>query len=600
MNEIKKVTIAGSGVLGYQIAFQTAYHGFEVTIYDINDEVLNNAKEKFNSLAENYKKDLNASKDQISKVEKNLHYTSDLKEAIKNADLLIEAIPEDIKIKTEFYKKISKLAAEKTIFVSNSSTLLPSQFALSTGRPEKFLNLHFGNQIWLRNTAEIMSHPGTDALVKEKIIDFAKHIGMVPIVLKKEIPGYVLNSLLNPFLNAAMQLWIGDYASPNTIDKTWMLGTGSPYGPMALYDIVGLTTPYNIYKIQVENGKKEDKPILDRLKKEFIDQNKLGVSTGEGFYHYPNPAWQQKNFLSVPKADPSKRKIKNVVVAGSGVLGYQIAVQAAYSGYKTTVYDVSEESLDKAKSRFNTLAEEYKTNLKASEEQVKNTRNKLSYTTDLKNAIANTDLIIEAVPESLEIKKDFWQKASEYAPDHTIFASNSSTFLPSQLNKFVADPTRFINFHFANHIMIRNTVEIMASNKTNPLIYAEIVEFAKTINMLPIELKKEKSGYVLDSLLIPLLIAGLALWANDVADPETIDKTWMIATGASFGPMAILDLNGMNTNYNVVQNIPGDLTTFIAKKMKSDLINKGKLGQQSGEGFYKYPNPSWQEKDFLK
>jgi 3-hydroxybutyryl-CoA dehydrogenase len=72
----------------------------------------------------------------------------------------------------------------------------------------------------------------------------------------------VLNSLLNPFLNAGMQLWIGDYATPETIDKTWMLGTGSPYGPMALYDIIGLTTPYNIYKLQVEKGKTDDKIVL--------------------------------------------------------------------------------------------------------------------------------------------------------------------------------------------------------------------------------------------------------------------------------------------------------------------------------------------------
>ena len=142
--------------------------------------------------------------------------------------------------------------------------------------------------------------------------------------------------------------------------------------------------------------------------------------------------------------------------------------------------------------------------------------------------------------------------------------------------------------------------EIMGSDQTDPTVYNEIVEFAKSIAMLPVELKKEKSGYVLDSLLIPLLVAGLALWANDVADPATIDKTWRIATGAPFGPMAILDLNGMNTNYNILKEIPGELTQKIAEKLKTELIDKGKLGQQSGEGFYKYPEPEWQSKDFLK
>lgn len=164
---------------------------------------------------------------------------------------------------------------------------------------------------------------------------------------------------------------IGDYATPETIDKTWMLGTGSPYGPMALYDVIGLTTPYNIYKLQVEKGKTDDKIVLDKLKSTFIDQNKLGISTGEGFYKYPNPSWQSPDFLKVPEADLSKISIKNVVVAGSGVLGFQIAVQCAYFGYKVMVYDVHDEALSKAKNRFDVLAEEYKNYLKADEEKSK-------------------------------------------------------------------------------------------------------------------------------------------------------------------------------------------------------------------------------------
>lgn len=129
MSKIKNVTVAGSGVLGFQIAFQTAIHGFETTVYDISDEVLEKAKAKFEGLAESHKKDLGATEEQIAKARERLHYSSDLAFAVKDADLLIEAVPEDIKIKTEFYKQLSAIAPEKTIFVSNSSTLLPSQFA---------------------------------------------------------------------------------------------------------------------------------------------------------------------------------------------------------------------------------------------------------------------------------------------------------------------------------------------------------------------------------------------------------------------------------------------------------------------------------------
>lgn len=144
----KNITVAGSGVLGYQIAFQTAFHGFNVTVYDINDAVLEKAKAKFDTMCDVFKRDLNATQEQLDVTRQNLSYTSDLAEAVKAADLLIEAVPENPKIKIEFYHKLAKVAPKKTVFVTNSSTLLPSQFAEATGRPTQFLALHFANNIW--------------------------------------------------------------------------------------------------------------------------------------------------------------------------------------------------------------------------------------------------------------------------------------------------------------------------------------------------------------------------------------------------------------------------------------------------------------------
>lgn len=596
----KNITIAGSGVLGYQIACQAAYHGFKVTVYDINDEVLEKAKEKFDGLAASYKKDLQATPEQIDAARSNLAYSSNLSEAVKDADLVIEAVPEDVKIKTAFYQELNEVAPEHTVFASNSSTLLPSQFAEATGRPARFLSLHFANQIWLRNTAEIMGHPGTDKALFDEAVQFAREIGMVPIMLHKEQPGYVLNTMLSPFLNAGMELWVNGIADAPTIDKTWMAGTGSPLGPMAFYDVIGITTPYNIYKIQAENGNEADEKIIEMLEKKFIGPNKLGVSTGEGFYTYPDPEFQQPGFLKAPAPDLNKVHIKNVTVAGSGVLGYQIAFHTAFHGFKVTVYDVSEAEINKAKAKFEGLAESYRKDIQATAEQIEATQANLGYSADLAAAVSDADLVIEAVPESEDIKKKFYGELGESAPEKTIFASNSSTLLPSRLTTFTDRPGKFLNLHFANHIHIRNTAEVMAAKETDAKVYEEIVEFAKAIGMIPITLKQEKSGYVLDSLLIPLLLAGLYLWANEVADPATIDKTWMVATGAPFGPMAILDKNGMNTNYNIIRSLPDDQFQAIAEKLKSELIDKGKLGEASGEGFYHYPDPEYLKPNFLK
>jgi len=296
--DFKNVTIAGSGVLGYQIAFQTAFHNFNVTVYDINDEVLEKAKAKFDILSEAFKQDLGATDDQLQATKARLSYTSDLAEAVRDADLVIEAVPENPQIKIEFYQKLAKVAPEKTVFATNSSTLLPSQFAAYTGRPEKFVALHFANEIWKHNTGEVMKHPGTSDEVFESLLVFAKQIGMVPLAIHKEQPGYIVNSLLVPLLSAGMDLWIRDVADIETVDKTWMVATGAPLGPFGILDVVGITTAYNINKMVADKTKDPVKlKIADKLKAEFIDKGKLGVETGEGFYKYPNPSFKQKDFL---------------------------------------------------------------------------------------------------------------------------------------------------------------------------------------------------------------------------------------------------------------------------------------------------------------
>lgn len=294
----QNITVAGSGVLGSQIAYQTAFKGFNVSVYDINDEALERAKERINGLKEHYKKDLNATDEEVNLAYERISFNSNLSKAVTDADLVIEAIPEVVQIKTDFYNELGNVAPEKTIFATNSSTLLPSQFADATGRPAKFLALHFANEIWKNNTAEVMKHPGTDMKVFNEVIEFAKAIGMVALPLYKEQPGYILNSLLVPLLDAAQLLLLNEVADAETIDKTWMIATGAPQGPFAILDVVGINTAYNITLAKAKaTGSQEYEKLAELLKSEYIDKGKLGRATGEGFYTYPNPNFMKPGFL---------------------------------------------------------------------------------------------------------------------------------------------------------------------------------------------------------------------------------------------------------------------------------------------------------------
>ncbi|MCF6294220.1 MAG: 3-hydroxyacyl-CoA dehydrogenase [Flavobacteriaceae bacterium] len=296
---IKNVTIAGAGTLGSQIAWQTAFKGFNVTVYDAFETGLERGKQFHQQFANLFLNTRGASQEDIDQTFARLNYTTNLAEAVKDADLISESIPENLEIKKTFYIELAKVAPKKTIFTTNSSTLLPSQYAEETGRPEKFLALHFANWIWDANIGEVMGHPKTESKYFDVVIAFAKDIGMVPVPIYKEQHGYVINSLLGPLLQAAGNLLVNKVSDFETIDKTWMITSGAKMGPCAIMDMVGLETVYNIEKLWSE--KLNDKLGLARaeyFRKNFIDKGKLGMKTGEGFYTYPNPKYKDPDFLS--------------------------------------------------------------------------------------------------------------------------------------------------------------------------------------------------------------------------------------------------------------------------------------------------------------
>ena len=243
---IKKVVVAGGGVLGSQIALQSAYCGFDVTIWLRSEGSIERAKpklERFKNIyidtLEQMKTDTSAycrgltDKTDLSDPEldelkqkaqtayDSLTLTTSYEDAAADADLIIEAIAENPEQKIAFYTELAKYMDEKTILVTNSSTLLPSMFAEYTGRPEKYLALHFANTIWQNNTAEVMGHPGTEQEYYDEVVKFAEDINMIPLKLKKEQPGYILNSLLVPFLNAAQALLANDVAGAKPGNNSW-------------------------------------------------------------------------------------------------------------------------------------------------------------------------------------------------------------------------------------------------------------------------------------------------------------------------------------------------------------------------------------------
>ena len=312
--------------------------------------------------------------------------------------------------------------------------------------------------------------------------------------------------------------------------------------------------------------------------------------------------------------------MKNIVIMGGGVLGSQIAFQTAFCDYNVTVWLRSEGSIERTKAKLELVKNSYMDaiNLMAMPEgksfnnwcrgiadadnfnkdelinKVMGLSDKIKLELDMKKALEDADLVIESMAEDFEAKKDLYLKMAPLLPEKTIVVTNSSTMLPSKLAKYTGRPDKFLALHFANSIWKNNTAEVMVQPKTEEKYFNEVMEFAKSIRMIALPLKKEKSGYLLNSMLIPLLFSGLDLYVNGVSDFESIDKAWLLGTGAPKGPFQILDTVGLETAYNIVEmylKIPSFLAPYNFKgmaKVLKEYIDAGKLGKASGEGFYKY------------
>ena len=320
MTNFKKIVVAGGGVLGSQIAYQCAYCGFDVTIWLRSEGSITRCQPKIDNLKKTYLEALKLMNDPskahenwcpgladydnfdyddcVKKVENvNVKLELDMKKAFEGADLIIESMAENKDDKIAFYEKMAPLLDEKTVVVTNSSTLLPSMFAKYTGREDKYLSMHFANSIWKNNVAEIMVQAKTDKKYFEQICEFANEIRMLALPVLKEKSGYLLNSMLVPFLLSGLDLYANGISDPESIDLAWTKGTGAPKGPFKIFDTVGLTTALNIVN-QYQKVPGLFKPLVSKMMlpynfkgmkeilEKYIAEGKLGMSSGEGFYKY--------------------------------------------------------------------------------------------------------------------------------------------------------------------------------------------------------------------------------------------------------------------------------------------------------------------------
>jgi 3-hydroxybutyryl-CoA dehydrogenase len=284
--EIARAAVVGAGLMGHGIAQIVAQVGkFEVYLTDVKQEFLDGGLKMIDDSLGRFVRKGELSLNELAEIKGRIHPTLSLEEAVQEADIVVEAAPEDVQLKRRLLSQIDKIAPQHTIMTSNTSSISITLLAKATKRPEKLCGMHFFNPPQLMKLVEIVRGAKTSSETIQTVKEFAQRLGKDPIIVKKDVPGFVVNRILVPALNEAIFLVQDDVADPADIDKAIQLGLNWPMGPLRLVDYIGLDTTLAMAKILAKDTA-EPKKAISTLLRRMVKEGKLGRKAGKGFYDW--------------------------------------------------------------------------------------------------------------------------------------------------------------------------------------------------------------------------------------------------------------------------------------------------------------------------
>jgi len=282
--EVKKPFVVGVGIMGAGVGQLCAQKGYDVTVVDTSEEIVEKAKAKVSAGLSRRIEKGKITQEDMDSVLSRMNWSTDL-ELAKDSDFVVEAIFENIEVKKEVFQKLDSICSPETILASNTTALSISEIASATSRPDKVIGMHFFNPAVIMKLVEVIRGNETSEGTIETTREFAEKLGKVPIVTAKEAPAGIVSRVLGGLLNEATAVYADGIASAEDIDEAMKLGAGLPMGPLALIDMIGLDI--HMAKMETLYGKlKDERYKPSEIIKKMVAEGKLGKKSGEGFYKY--------------------------------------------------------------------------------------------------------------------------------------------------------------------------------------------------------------------------------------------------------------------------------------------------------------------------
>jgi 3-hydroxybutyryl-CoA dehydrogenase len=587
--EFTRVGVVGLGTMGAGIVEVFARSGLQVTAVDRDEAAVHRGRGHIEHSTGRAVARGKLSADQQAELLQRISYATDLK-ALSDVHLVVEAVPEQLDLKRAIFSTLDAICPPEAILATNTSSLSVTEIAVATSRPGKVVGVHFFNPAPVMKLVEVVKSVVTEPDVVADIEDFVASLGKTDVTIGDRA-GFIANALLFGYLNHAAAMYESHYAIREDIDASMRLGCGLPMGPLALLDLIGLDTAFEILDTMYKQSRDRlhaPTPIF----KQMITAGLLGRKAGRGFYTYDGPDSPNVVDDALPPSPEAAvqgaRPVSRVGVVGSGTMATGIVEVFAKAGYEVhyiarsaqkvaAVRGGLERSLEKAVQRGK-LADDARVAALAH----------ISGSADLED-LADVDLVVEAVVEDLTVKQALFANLDEICRPGAVLATTTSSLPVIECAAATSRGADVIGMHFFNPAAVMKLVEVVSTVSTSADVEATALEVSRRIGKQAVRCG-DRAGFIVNALLFPYLNDAVKMLQAHYASSEDIDSAMKVGCGYPMGPFELLDVVGLDVSLAIQRVLylefrePG----FAPAPLLEHLVTAGRLGRKSGKGFREY------------
>ncbi len=519
-----------------------------------------------------------------------IRFSSDLAD-LAECDLVVEAVPEHLDLKRDIFARLDKIVKADAILATNTSSLSVTEISVATQNPRRVVGMHFFNPAPVLKFVEVIRTVVTEDAVVEDVKALAERIGKMPVVIGDKA-GFIANALLFGYLNHAVDMFESRYATREDIDAAMQLGCGLPMGPLALMDLIGLDTAYEVLDTMYKQGRDRlhaPSPIL----KQMVTGGLKGRKTGRGFYTYDEAGSStvvadHLTPLAAGAHEGGLRSVRTVGVVGSGTMATGIIEVFAKAGYAVTYVARSAAKVEAVKAAIAKSLEKAVQRGKLTADDRDAVAGRLNGSTALED-LAQVDLVVEAVVEDLKVKQALFENLDEICKQGVILATTTSSLPVIECAAATRRPQDVVGMHFFNPAQVMKLVEVVHTVSTADDVVATVQDLCRAIGKHPVTCG-DRSGFIVNALLFPYLNDAVKMLEAHYASADDIDTAMKTGCGYPMGPFELLDVVGLDVSLAIQRELYLEFRErgFSPAPLLEQLVTARYLGRKVGRGFRTY------------